>query len=105
MEFKRNMLKKSKADIFGEAYKIDTVINIYEILLSRAEYLSDIVLCCLLQQSNVLGMLFDTWMKKQDSAYEELLQHVEESIVEFNSRPLIERSSYGNETDTFAQSK
>lgn len=80
MEFKAAMLKKSKSEIYAEAYRIDIMINLYEILVEKAEKLPDWILWNLLQQPNILNLYYELWLKKEDSCYEELLQHVEEEL-------------------------
>lgn len=79
--FQKEMLRKDRADIYGEAYRIDILINLYEILLDKAETLPDAVLRILLQRSSLLETVYDRWLKKADGAYEELVQHVEEELM------------------------
>lgn len=79
-QFRVSMLRKSKDDIFGEAYKIDVFVNLYEILMEKSEVLSDAILRNLLCISGILEILYECWLKKEDSCFSELLQHVEDEI-------------------------
>ena len=99
-EFKHEIMRTSKAEIFGEAYRIDSIINIYEILLEKAGQLSDTLLWLLIQQPNVLELFYERWLKKEDNAYEELQQHVEEELKNF-VQIMIEGSGCKNEAGTF----
>ena len=81
-KFKNDMLKQSKEELFGNVYKIEIMINLYEILLEKAESLSERSLWSLLMQPNLLETMYSSWMKKEDGFYRELQQHVEEELPE-----------------------
>ena len=79
--FKQTVLSEEKEDIYGESYKIDVFVNLYEILVEQAGKLSNDVLKKLLQQSTgILNCLYETWLKKEDSRYSELEKHVLEEV-------------------------
>ena len=99
-EFKHEIMRKSKVEIFGEAYKIDSIINIYEILLEKAGQLSDTLLWILIQQLDILELFYERWLKKEDSAYEELQQHMEAELQNFKEN-MTEGSGCKNEAGTF----
>lgn len=80
VQFRANMLKKSKKDILGEAYKIDVFANLYEILVEKSETLSDEILKNLINISGLLDILYDCWLKKADGWFDELLKHVEDEL-------------------------
>lgn len=80
LEFKDKLLQKSKDDIYGDSYKIEVFVNLYEILVEKSDYLSSEILRNLLNQSVILETLYNSWMKKEDSSYDELKQHVEEEL-------------------------
>ena len=89
LQFKRELLRQSKEEIFGSAYRIDIMISIYEILLEKAESLPERVLWVLLIQPDILERFYAEWMKKDDGFYEELQQHVEEELPEADEELLV----------------
>lgn len=79
--FEQAILSGEKENIYGESYKIDVFVNLYEILVEQAGKLSDDVLKRLLQQSTgILAGLYEAWLKKEDSSYSELEKHVLEEV-------------------------
>ena len=67
-------------EIFDRCYEIDAVVNFYEILLEKAEGMSDHELQALLERRNLLMELYDLWLKRDDSAYGEMKMHVDSEI-------------------------
>lgn len=45
--------------------------------------LSEDILGTLLQHKGILSNLYEVWLKKYDSSYSEMQQHVEEEIQKF----------------------
>ena len=82
-EFKDSVLTKDKESIYGDSYKIEVYVNIYEILIEQAEKLSEAVLLVWLNQSSgIIASLYVRWLKKEDDFYEELKNHVLEEMVQ-----------------------
>lgn len=80
--FRQVILCKEKEDIYGESYKIDIFVSLYEILAEQTDKLSDDALKKLLSQSTgILAYLYDTWLKKEDSSYSELEKHVLDEVA------------------------
>ena len=78
--FRADMLALTNRELFGRCYEIDVKINLYEIMMEKAGGLTAEMLSVLLKQKNILSGLYDSWLKKDDSQYGELVDHVEESI-------------------------
>ena len=78
--YKASVLSCPNAEIFNRCYEIDAIVNFYEILVKMAEGLSDGVLENLLQRRNILMELYDLWIKKNDSCYMEMQNHVRDEI-------------------------
>lgn len=78
--YRADILGLSNAEIFGKCYEIDTVENIYEILMEKVLELPDDTLAALLSHKNILMELYDSWMARDDSSYQELTSHVEDEI-------------------------
>lgn len=78
--YRADILGLPNAEIFGKCYEIDTVVNIYEILMEKVQELPEDTLAALLSHKNILMELYDSWMAKNDSSYQELVSHVEDEI-------------------------
>ena len=73
MIFKDSLLQKGKEDIFTASYKIEIFVNLYEILLAHAGDLhSDKIRGLLNLHIGILEFLYQKWLDKEDSFYEEL---------------------------------
>lgn len=76
MVFKDFMLQEEKAVIFRNSYRIEVFVSLYEILLEYVESLQGGILRELLNVSyGILGSLYQQWLKKEDSFYEELKEY------------------------------
>lgn len=78
--YRASVLGGTNAEIYARCYEIDAVVNFYEILVEKAEVLSDQVLAALLERRNILMGCYGRWLKKDDSAYREMEAHVTEEI-------------------------
>ena len=78
--YKVSVLSCSNAEIFSRCYEIDAIVNFYEILAEKAEELPDNVLEALLQHKDILTEMYYLWLKKNDSCYGEMKNHVETEI-------------------------
>ena len=79
-EFKSSMLKLSKSDIFNKCYEIDVMTNIYDILMDKADDLSDEETVALLGRKHILYELYGLQLKRDDYNYPELENLVNEEI-------------------------
>lgn len=80
-EFKQSILERDKQTVYGESYKIEVVSTLYEIFLEKADTISDTVLLNLTRQSaGILETVYEDWLKKEDSSYQELREHVESEL-------------------------
>ena len=75
--FKKKMLKKSAEVLFERAYQIDTMLNLYELLMEMSQKMELEVLKTLLVFPNLLSFLYDRWIKEEDSHMEELQCSIE----------------------------
>jgi len=75
--YKETILKKEKAEIFAESYKIELFANLYEIMAEKTEILPEELLYKLLcQRFGILEFLYRKWLKREDGFYEELKEYV-----------------------------
>lgn len=79
--YKEKALLEDKEQILGKAYEIEVVSNLCIVLEEMADNLSEIVLKDLVGQgTGILETLYQKWLKKEDSSYRELKEHVEAEI-------------------------
>lgn len=71
------ILRKSKKEIYESSYKTEMMTAIYEVLLESLEYINENTVCNLLYwNESILEFLYEEWLKKEDSSFEELKAHV-----------------------------
>ncbi len=78
--YKASVLGCTNSEIFGRSFEIDSIVNIYVILTEKADKLPDDTLAVLLEQKNILGSLYDLWLKKEDRSYQELEEFVTDEV-------------------------
>lgn len=75
--FKDRILLKEKEDIFKSSYEIEIHVDLYEILVERADLLKKEALRGLLHlNTGILGSFYQEWMDRKDGSYEELSAYV-----------------------------
>lgn len=85
MVFKDSMLQKEKEVIFRDSYKTEVFVDLYEILLEYAGSLQGGILRELLNiRSGILDLLYQQWLKREDSFYEDLRAY---ACSELNALP------------------
>ena len=78
--YRASLLSCPNFEIFDRCDEIDAVVNFYEILVEKAEGMSDCELHALLKRRNLLMELYHLWLKHDDSAYGEMKMHVDNEI-------------------------
>lgn len=81
LKFKDDMLRKSQEEVFESCYRIDVFLNLYEIMVEKTEELPREILMRMEKQEGLLERLYKGWMKKDDSAYQELKDYVENELL------------------------
>lgn len=84
--FKKKMLKQSVEVLFERAYQIDTMLNLYELLMDMSQKMELEVLKNLLVFPNLLAFLYDRWLKEEDSHIEELQGSLEKNVSELQEK-------------------
>ena len=84
--FKKKMLKQSAEVLFERAYQIDTMINLYELLMEMSQKMEPEALKTLLVFPNLLAFLYDRWIKEADSHMEELQCSLEKNVEELQEK-------------------
>ena len=78
--YKYRVLQESKEEILGNAFKIHTMISIYEELLEKSEYLDEEILKRMLYTKNILEYFYDLWMHTKDSYSKELSVCIDKGV-------------------------
>lgn len=84
--FKKRMLKQSAEVLFERAYQIDTMLNLYELLMEMSQKMEQEALKTLLVFPNLLAFLYDRWIKEEDSHIEELQSSIEKNVGELQEK-------------------
>lgn len=84
--FKKRMLKQGVEVLFERAYQIDTMLNLYELLIEMSQKMELEVLKTLLVFPNLLAFLYDRWLKEEDSHIEELQCSLEKNVGELQEK-------------------
>lgn len=79
-EFKRSLLLQDRESIYSNAYRIDVMINIYEILLEGLTEFEEEKLQVIFHYKNILERFYEEWMKIEDSYTEELSNSIKDVI-------------------------
>ena len=88
--FRYSILRKSKREIYDSAYKIEMLETIYDILLEKIQNITEDLICHLLWwKGGILELMYQEWLKKEDSSYEELLIHVKDELRLFSGEDLV----------------
>lgn len=79
--FKDQILQKEKEDIFKSSYEIEIHVNLYEILVERADLLKKEALRGLVHlNTGILESFYREWMDRKDGSYEELSAYVSDRL-------------------------
>lgn len=92
--FQMQMLKKTPEEIYGNAYLIDSMINFYEVLAEKAEYLDTGQLESLFAIPNLLKYFYDRWMDYEDHHVQDISECIGRTIREIGKRAGKERAFY-----------
>ena len=69
--FKDRILQKEKEDIFKSSYEIEIHVDLYEILVERADLLKKEALRGLLHlNTGILGSFYQEWMDRKDGEHQ-----------------------------------
>ena len=83
--FKRWILKKEPQEIFNNAYRIDSTINIYERLMEKSEHMKKDEMMILLVFPNLLSFMYSNWIKK-DSHQAVFCKHINQGEALYVTR-------------------
>lgn len=77
---RKEMLRKTKEEIYQSSYYIDCMVCLYEMLLEMSREMGNEQLVILLIQPHLLTFLYDRWLKVEDSTMMEMEICTRESI-------------------------
>ena len=73
-QYKEEQLKLNIEDVYANAYQIQSMMCIYELLLEMTEKMTEKELISLITSPRILDYLYAQWLKTEDSAEAELEQ-------------------------------
>lgn len=83
--FRYSVLRKSKREIYDCAYKIEVLETIYDILLEIIQNIKEEILYHLLWwNGGILELMYQEWLKKEDSSHDELSEHIRGELTLFS---------------------
>lgn len=85
-EFQSDIMQKAKEEIYGAAYQIDSIINIYELLLESGRTIAEEALEASLTFPNLLLFLYDRWLQHEDSHLEEIQYCLNEELAKIRDK-------------------
>ncbi len=89
--FKYGILQKEKEDIYSAAYQIDSMINLYELLIEMCAAMEEEILTAAITVPGLLHSLYDRWLKYTDSYMEEMKGCVNKELETFRKNHQTER--------------
>lgn len=84
--FKQDILRKDNETVYANAFQIDGMIRIYELLLEISQEKGEKTLKKLLVFPILLAFLYDKWLHTEDSHTEELQKCIEQCISEMDQK-------------------
>lgn len=88
-----SVLSLTNSEIYGKCYEIDCMVNFYEILMEKAESMSEETLTALLKQEKLLWSFYDEWLEKDDSNYSEMETHIAEQLEVIVVRETVKKAA------------
>lgn len=79
-QFKNEMLLLPSEDVFANAYRIDIMINIYEILVELADNLNESEIRKLLAIHQLMNFLYEEWLKTEDDFYQQISESIKHTM-------------------------
>ena len=86
--FKVKMLQEEPIYIYNNAFEIDSMINVYEILVEKGENYKDTTILRLLIVPNLLKYLYSHWFKTNSDTT--LENYIDETISRFSEEKRLE---------------
>lgn len=89
--FQYSILQKEKEEIYGAAYQIDTMINLYELLVEMSGTIEDETLSAVITVPGLLDFLYHRWLGYEDSHMEELQGYIDNELAGIKDKSRTER--------------
>lgn len=84
--FKEDIVQNDREKVYANAYRIDCMVSIYELLLEISQEKGEKTLKKLLVFPSLLAFLYSKWLHKEDSHTEELQKCIEQCISEMDQK-------------------
>lgn len=79
--FQYDILQKEKEEIYHAAYQIDSMINLYELLIEMCGTMKEEVLIIAITVPELLRFLYDKWLGYEDSRVEEIQRCIDKELA------------------------
>ena len=89
--FQYSILQKEKEEIYGAAYQIDTMINLYELLVEMSGTMEEETLSAAVTVPGLLDFLYHRWLGYEDSYREELQSYIDKELAAIKDKRRTER--------------
>lgn len=84
--FKADTVGKGSEGVYGDAYRIDCMLSLYELLLELSRKKGEKTLKKLLVFPGLLAFLYGRWLDTEDSHMEEMQECMEQCIAEIDQK-------------------
>ena len=79
--FQYGILQKEKEEIYHAAYQIDTIVNLYELLIEMCGTMKEEILVIAITVPELLHFLYSRWLEYEDSHVEEIQGCIEKELA------------------------
>lgn len=86
--FKLRKLQESAESIYNSAFEIDSMINIYEVLMEISDSATLEALLALLSVPELLGDFYLQWVRTADSNWQEISNYIYKKIAETTAKKM-----------------
>lgn len=88
-QLEKEILQKEKTEVYRASDQIKIVQNIYDMLMANAENFSTSTWMAILKADNILELLYQAWIKTDDSFWDELEVSVKKTLEREEKRQKI----------------
>lgn len=79
--FQYEILQKEKEEIYHAAYQIDSMINLYELLIEMCRTMKEEILVIAITVPQLLHFLYGRWLTYEDSHVEEIQGCIDKELA------------------------
>lgn len=87
--FRRKMLEQGVEKVYDNAFEIDSMVSIYELLVDKGESLGVVTIMKLLVIPDLLNYIFKKWINTEDTTMEELEACMDQIVLSLSKEKTI----------------